>query len=66
MESTSQVPAADHCVLAHRLFASFHDPVFRLAEADRTPVMVVLLGEKIAAIPLGSLQHECGIADDFG
>jgi NAD(P)-dependent dehydrogenase (short-subunit alcohol dehydrogenase family) len=37
MDSASQMPAADHCVLAHRLFASFHDPVFRLAEADGPP-----------------------------
>jgi hypothetical protein len=52
------------CTLAHRLFAAFGDPVFRATESDSTPVMVVQLGDKEAALPLTSLQQEFGIPDD--
>lgn len=54
----------ERCRLEHRVFASFGDPVFRRADTDGTPVMVVMLGDKEAAIPLRSLQREFGIADD--
>jgi hypothetical protein len=54
----------DHCRLKHRLFSRFGDPLFRRAETDGTPVMVVLLGEREAALPLRALQHEFDIADD--
>jgi hypothetical protein len=64
METSSQMPPPDHCVLSHRVFASFGDPLFRRAETDGTPVMVVLLGDKTAAIPLRSLQREFNIEDD--
>ena len=53
----------DRCVLQHRLFVIMGEPMFRRSETDGTPVMVVLLGERIAAIPLRSLQHEFGIED---
>ena len=54
----------DHCRLNHRLFSRFGDPLFRRAETDGTPVMVVLLGEREAALPLRALQREFDIADD--
>jgi hypothetical protein len=54
----------DHCRLKHRLFSRFGDPLFRRAEADGTPVMVVLLGEREAALPLRAVQHEFDIQDD--
>ena len=54
----------EQCRLEHRVFATFGDPLFRRADTDGTPVMVVMLGEKEAAIPLRSLQREFGIADD--
>jgi hypothetical protein len=54
----------DHCRLKHVLFSRFGDPLFRRAEADGTPVMVVMLGEREAALPLRALQHEFEIADD--
>ena len=38
--------------------------MFRRAEADDTPVMVMSLGERTAAVPLRALQRELGIADD--
>jgi hypothetical protein len=55
---------ADRCSLKHRVFAMFGEPLFRRSETDGTPVMVVLLGEKEAAIPLRSLQREFGIPDE--
>jgi hypothetical protein len=54
----------DHCRLKHRLFSRFGDPLFRRAETDGTPVMVVMLGEREAALPLRALQHEFSIEDD--
>lgn len=54
----------DHCRLEHRLFSRFGDPLFRRAETDGTPVMVVLLGEREAALPLRALQREFAIPDE--
>ena len=51
-------------MLAHRGFAMLGEPLFRRAEADGAPVMVVTLGDRQAALPLRSLQREFGIADD--
>jgi hypothetical protein len=42
----------------------FGEPLFRRAETDSTPVMVVTLGERQVALPLRSLQREYGIQDD--
>jgi len=52
------------CVLEHRMFRRLGDVMFRRAEADDTPVIVMSLGERIAAVPLEALQRELGIADD--
>jgi len=52
------------CVLAHRGFAMFGEPLFRRAETDSTPVMVVTLGERLVSLPLRSLQREFAIEDD--
>jgi hypothetical protein len=54
----------DHCRLQHRLFNRFGDPLFRRAETDGTPVMVVMLGEREAALPLRALQREFDITDE--
>lgn len=53
-----------HCLLGHRMFAMFQEPMFRRADADATSVMVVRLGEREAAMPLRSIQREFGIPDD--
>jgi hypothetical protein len=53
-----------HCLLAHRMFALFEHLVFRRTDADATPVMVVHLGEREAAMPLRAVQREFGIPDD--
>jgi hypothetical protein len=58
------VAVPEQCILQHRLFASFADPLFRRAESDGAPVMAVKLGDREAAIPLRSLQREFAIADD--
>lgn len=51
------------CLLRHRMFTVCGTPLFRRAEADRTPVMVVQMGDREAALPLRSLQREFGIED---
>ena len=58
------IAAPELCILQHRVFTSFGEPLFRRAETDGTPVMVVKLGDREAAIPLRSLQREFAIADD--
>ena len=63
MTATKPAPP-DHCTLKHRLFSGFGDPLFRRAETDGTPVMVVLLGEREAVLPLRALQREFNIPDD--
>src|SRR5678815_2054790 len=62
MDTTNPV-AQDHCVLTHRMFLLMGDPLFRRAETDGLPVVVVRLGDKEAAVPLRSLQHEFGIPE---
>jgi hypothetical protein len=64
MDIEANPAPASCCSLNHRVFTSFGDPLFRHAETDGTPVMVVKLGEKEAAIPLRSLQREFGIPDE--
>jgi hypothetical protein len=57
METATTSSPQNRCCLIHRVFATFGDPLFRRAESDGAPVMVVQLGEKQAAIPLGALQR---------
>ncbi len=52
------------CTLEHPVFSRVGEPLFRRAESDNTPVMVVRLGDREAALPLRSLQREFGIPDD--
>lgn len=63
MASATTSPSQDCCCLVHRAFTMFGDPLFRRAESDGAPVMVVHLGEKEAAIPLVALKREFGIED---
>jgi hypothetical protein len=46
------------------MFSVLGAPLFRRAETDGTPVMVVLLGEREAVMPLRSLQAEFDIDDE--
>ena len=55
--------APEICAMAHRLFRSLINVQFRRAETDDTPVMVMSLGERTAAVPLRALQRELDIAD---
>lgn len=64
MSAADPATLAPTCTLAHRGFAMLGEPLFRRAESDGTPVMVVTLGDRQAALPLRSLQREFGIADD--
>jgi hypothetical protein len=52
------------CQLRHRVFARFRDPLFRRAEGDNAPVMVIELGDRDAAILLTAMQREFNIRDD--
>ncbi len=54
----------DCCILRHRGFAALGAVVFRRAGSDNTPLMVVDLGGREAALPLGALQRELAIPDD--
>jgi hypothetical protein len=62
--STTQDKLPDHCTLANAVFSRLPNTTFRRAESDGTPVIVVPLGDGVAAVPLRSLQREFGIADD--
>jgi hypothetical protein len=55
---------ADHCVLEHRMFRVLGASLFRRAETDGAPSVIVMLGDREAALPLRSLQYEFGIDDD--
>lgn len=52
------------CALEHRAFRRFGEVVFRLAESDNAPSMLVSLGERSAAVPLRALQREMAIPDN--
>lgn len=52
------------CSLEHPVFSRLGALLFRRAESDGAPVMVVQLGDREAALPLRSLQREFGIPDD--
>ena len=56
--------AQDRCVLQHPLFRRYREAVFRPAEADGAPVMVIPMGGGVAALPLCALQAEFGIDPD--
>lgn len=53
--------AQDRCVLQHPVFLRCGEAVFRPAEGDGTPVMVIPMGGGIAVVSLTSLQAEFGI-----
>jgi len=53
----------DRCLLVHPAFTAFGPAVFRRAETDETPMMVVSLGERSASLPLRALQREFQISD---
>ena len=57
-------PPPDSCALASPVFNRFGPAVFRRAEGDGEPSMVIPLGERLAVLPLSALQREFAIADD--
>jgi hypothetical protein len=54
-------PSADRCALQGRVFTALGPVVFRRAESDGAPAMVVSLGERLAALPLAALRREFAI-----
>lgn len=57
-------PDIERCILAHDVFTSFGEVTFRRSETDGTPVMIIQLGQREAAVPLRALQREFGIGDE--
>ena len=53
--------APNRCTLEHPLFSKLSEVVFRPAEADGAPSLVMPLGRSTAVLPLRSLQAELGI-----
>ncbi|MBC7637810.1 MAG: hypothetical protein H7251_19665 [Acetobacteraceae bacterium] len=51
------------CVLYHPIFSTLNVRMFRRSEPDGTPVVVVEMGDREAAVPLRSLQREFAIED---
>ena len=52
------------CILEHAVFSRIPGISFRRSAMDGTPVIVMPIGERDAAVPLRSLQAEFGIPDD--
>jgi hypothetical protein len=61
MSATSSDP--NYCRLTHRAFTGFRDPLFRKAEGNNVPAMVVELEDKEAAIALSVMRRVFGISD---
>lgn len=55
---------SDRCVLSSTVFTRLPNVLFRRAESDGAPVMVVALGDEVAALPIGSVKREFDIPDD--
>ncbi len=53
----------NRCAFEHPLFTKLGEVVFRPAEADGTPSLVMPLGHSTAVLPLRSFQVEFGIDD---
>ena len=53
----------ERCELGNPAFTALGPPLFRRAEPDGAPAMVVPLGERRAVLPLHTIKHEFAIAD---
>lgn len=56
--------ASNRCTFEHPLFSKLGEVVFRPAETDGAPSLVMPLGRSTAVLPLRSLQAELGIDGD--
>ena len=71
MPECTLVSASDHapegvprrCHLEHPFFSKLGEIVFRPGESDGAPVLAMALGDKTAALPLGSLRLELAIGE---
>ena len=54
----------DICQLDHAMFSKLGEIMFRRSLSDGTPMMILPFGEREAGLPLRSLQHAFGIADE--
>lgn len=63
-ETDPSAAAPGRCMLLHPVFRRYGAAVFRPAEDDGAPVMVVPMGGAAAAVPLSALRAEFGIDPD--
>lgn len=63
MRQTTELATPDRCALAAPVFTALGPAVFRRAESDGVPAMVVPLGEVLAVLPLAAVQRVFGIAE---
>lgn len=61
---SGELATPDRCALQHRAFAVLGEVLFRRSTADNTPVMIVPLGDREAAVPLRAVQRELSITDE--
>ena len=63
-EPDPSATAPDRCTLQHPVFRRYREAVFRPAEDDGAPVMVIPMSGAAAAMPLSALRAEFGIDSD--
>lgn len=63
-QSARSRAAPDRCGFEHKIFTQLGSVLFRPAETDGTPALVIPFGRGVAVLPLRSLQAELGIQND--
>lgn len=63
MRQIAESGMPDRCALTAPVFTAFGPAVFRRAESDGVPAMVVPLGETLAVLPLAAVRRAFGIAE---
>lgn len=64
MESSQTLPRSAVCQLESRVLKGFTAPLFRRAEGDGVPVLVVRMGDRDGVVPLQSLRARLDIPED--
>jgi hypothetical protein len=54
--------ATPRLILRHPVFATFHDPFFRISEVEQRPVLVILMDDREVSLPLNGMMREFGIS----
>lgn len=64
MANATETPQADTVCLEHKVFGMFKSPLFRRADTDQAPVMLVQMGEREVSMPLRSLAREFKLEEE--